>query len=130
VEEIQPKVLSTYEICNDAYISYMEGMQRVLYAQGGTARKIFNGFEDTEHTFPTDIRVCAKTGTAQTFETWSDHGAFICFAPAEDPQIAVALYGERIAHPTSIAEVAEAIMKAYFTAESASTVAVYENQLS
>ena len=130
VEEVQPKVLSTFDICNDAYISYMEGMQRVIYANGGTARKIFNGFEDTEHTFPADIRVCAKTGTAQTFETWSDHGAFICFAPANDPQIAVALYGERIAHPTAIAEVAEHIMKAYFTAQRASTVEVYENQLS
>ena len=130
VEENQPRVLSTYEICNDAYITYMEGMQRVIYSQGGTARTLFNGFQDTEHTFPTDIRVCAKTGTAQTFETWSDHGAFVCFAPADNPQIAVALYGERIAHPTSIAMVAEAIMKAYFTAQTASTVAVYENQLS
>jgi len=108
----------------------MEGMQRVIYAQGGTARKIFNGFEDTEHTFPSNIRVCAKTGTAQTFNTWSDHGAFICFAPADDPQIAVALYGERIAHPTAIAEVAEHIMKTYFTAQAASSVPVYENQLS
>ena len=130
VSETQPEVMSTFEICNDAYISYMEGMQRVIYANGGTARKIFNGFEDTEHTFPADIRVCAKTGTAQTFETWSDHGAFICFAPANDPQIAVALYGERIAHPTAIAEVAEHIMKAYFTAQRASTVEVYENKLS
>ena len=130
VEENQPKVMSKLEICNDAYVSYMEGMQRVIYAQGGTARKLFNGFEDTEHTFPANIRVCAKTGTAQTFETRSDNGAFICFAPADDPQIAVALYGERIAHPTAIAGVAEAIMKAYFTAQTASTVAVNENMLS
>ena len=130
VEETQPQVLSTFEICNDAYVSYMNGMQQVITGREGTARKLFNGFNDEEHTFPANIKVCAKTGTAQTFETWSDHGAFICFAPAEDPQIAVALYGERIAHPTNIATVAEAIMKAYFTAESASTVAVYENQLS
>ena len=130
VEENQPKVMSTFEICNDAYISYMEGMQRVIYESGGTARTIFNGFNDEEHTFPSDIRVCAKTGTAQTFETWSDHGAFICFAPADDPQIAIALYGERIAHPTAIAEVAEHIMKAYFTAQRASAVEVYENKLS
>jgi cell division protein FtsI/penicillin-binding protein 2 len=108
----------------------MEGMQKVIYEQGGTARKIFNGFEDPDHTFPSDIRVCAKTGTAQTFETWSDHGAFVCFAPADNPQIAIALYGERIAHPTAIAEVAEIIMKAYFTAQRASTVPVYENQIS
>ena len=130
VRENQPKVISTFEICNDAYVSYMEGMQKVIYEQGGTARKIFNGFEDTNPTFPSDIRVCAKTGTAQTFETWSDHGAFICFAPADNPQIAIALYGERIAHPTAIAEVAEHIMKAYFTAERASAVEVYENKLS
>ena len=105
-------------------------MQRVITGNLGTARKLFNGFNDEEHTFPSDIRVCAKTGTAETFESWSDHGAFICFAPADNPQIAVALYGERIAHPTAIAEVAEHIMKAYFTAQRASTVEVYENKLS
>ena len=130
VSENQPVIMNTMEICNDAYISYMEGMQRVIYGNGGTARKIFNGFEDPTHTFPTNIRVCAKTGTAQTFSNVSDHGAFICFAPAEDPQIAVALYGEKIAHPTAIAEVAEAIMKAYFTTITASEVPVYENQVS
>ena len=130
VYENEPKIMSQFEICNDAYISYMEGMQRVIYNNLGTARRFFNGFNDEEHTFPADIRVCAKTGTAQTFETWSDHGAFVCFAPADNPQIAIALYGERIAHPTNIAGVAEAIMKAYFTAERASTVAVYENKLS
>ena len=129
VSENQPVIMSTMDICNDAYISYMEGMQRVIYANGGTARKIFNGFEDTTHTFPSNIRVCAKTGTAQTFSNVSDHGAFICFAPAEDPVIAVALYGEKIAHPTAIAEVAEAIMKAYFTTITASEVPVYENQV-
>ena len=79
---------------------------------------------------PSDIRVCAKTGTAETFTSVSDHGAFICFAPADDPQIAVAIYGERIAHGATMAQVAEAIMKAYFTAERASTVDVYENRLS
>ena len=130
VSENQPVIMNTMEICNDAYISYMEGMQRVIYGNGGTARKIFNGFEDPTHTFPSNIRVCAKTGTAQTFSNVSDHGAFICFAPAEDPQIAVALYGEKIAHPTAIAEVAEAIMKAYFTTITASEVPVYENQVS
>ena len=130
VSENQPVIMNTMDICNDAYISYMEGMQRVIYANGGTARKIFNGFEDPTHTFPSNIRVCAKTGTAQTFSNVSDHGAFICFAPAEDPQIAVALYGEKIAHPTAIAEVAEAIMKAYFTTITASEVPVYENQVS
>ncbi len=130
VEENTPKVLSTFEICNDAYVSYMNGMQQVIYNQEGTARKYFNGFNDEEHTFPTGIRVCAKTGTAETFSNVSANGAFICFAPADDPQIAIAIYGEKIAHGATMAAVAEAIMKAYFTAETAGTVAVYENQIS
>ena len=130
VFENQPYVMSTFDICNDAYISYTQGMQQVIYGREGTAKKYFNGFQDTEHTFPTGIRVCAKTGTAQTFNNVSDHGAFICYAPADDPVIAIAIYGEKIAHGATMAVVAEAIMKAYFTADTASSVPVYENQLS
>jgi penicillin-binding protein 2 len=130
VFENQPYVMSTFDICNDAYISYTQGMQQVIYGREGTAKKYFNGFQDTEHTFPTGIRVCAKTGTAQTFNNVSDHGAFICYAPADDPVIAIAIYGEKIAHGSTMAVVAEAIMKAYFTADTASSVPVYENQLS
>ena len=70
-----------------------------------------------------------EPGTAEHETGGSSNGAFICFAPANDPQIAVALYGERIAHPTNIAGVAEAIMKAYFTATTASEVPAYENQV-
>ena len=59
----------------------------------------------------------------------SDHGAFICFAPMEDPQIAVALYGEKVAHGSSLAPVAEEIMEYYFDLVFASDVFTYENQV-
>lgn len=39
------------------------------------------------------VRVCGKTGTVEN-KTFNDHSVFIAFAPAEDPQIAVAVYVE------------------------------------
>ena len=39
-----------------------------------------------------EIQVCGKTGTAQN--SGKDHAVFICFAPREDPQIALAIYIE------------------------------------
>lgn len=40
-----------------------------------------------------DIEVCGKTGTAEN-PHGEDHSIFIAFAPAEDPQIAIAVYVE------------------------------------
>jgi peptidoglycan glycosyltransferase len=41
-----------------------------------------------------DVAVAGKTGTAQTVEGANPHTWFICFAPADDPQIAVAVIVE------------------------------------
>ena len=38
-----------------------------------------------------DIAVCAKTGTAEHGSSGSANGVFVCYAPADDPQIAIAV---------------------------------------
>lgn len=40
------------------------------------------------------VEVAGKTGTAQTVEGASPHAWFICFAPASNPRIAVAVLVE------------------------------------
>ncbi len=40
-----------------------------------------------------DIVICGKTGTVQN-EPKEDHAVFVCFAPKEDPKIAMAVYVE------------------------------------
>jgi penicillin-binding protein 2 len=40
-----------------------------------------------------DIIVCGKTGTVQN-EPREDHSVFVCFAPKENPKIALAVYVE------------------------------------
>jgi penicillin-binding protein 2 len=60
-----------------------EGMQWVVEKRGGTAgRARIEGIE-----------VCGKTGTAQN-PHGEDHSVFICFAPKDDPKIAIAVYVE------------------------------------
>ena len=58
------------------------GMYDVVHVAGGTARRArVDGLD-----------VCGKTGTAENYG--NDHSVFICFAPKNDPKIALAVYVE------------------------------------
>ena len=105
VYENEPKLVSTLEISDDVYKTYVEGMKQVISGTQGTARETMRGL---------DVAVAAKTGTAQTGMLGSDHGAFICFAPADDPEIAIVVYGEKAAHGSTLGQVAKAIIEVYF----------------
>jgi cell division protein FtsI/penicillin-binding protein 2 len=66
--------------------AYVEGMKLVVNHPDGTA------FSNLWPEVP--VTVVGKTGTAEHTKGKSDHGAFVCFAPAEDPEIAIAVYVE------------------------------------
>ena len=122
-----PEVVSELKISDTTYATYVDGMRRVVTMMGGTATNCFGGPKDEDNTqWPSKITVCAKTGTAQHSSGGSDHGAF----PMENPEIASAVFGEKTAHGSWMAPVAEPILKAYFEAVDASEVYTYENQLS
>ena len=126
-----PEVVSKMNISDTTYNTYVDGMRRVVTMIGGTAINCFGGPKDEDNTqWPSKITVCAKTGTAQHSSGGSDHGVFVCFAPMEDPQVAIAIFGEKTAHGSSMAPVAEPILKAYFEMVDASEVYTYENGLS
>ena len=127
--ENQPEIVSTMDISWETYDMYMRGMRKVVTELGGTARKYFGGREDPDGIGSFPVAVCAKTGTAEHASGGSDHGAFICFAPMEDPVIAVAIYGEKVAHGSSLGPVAEQILEEYFDTIYASDVFTYENQI-
>jgi penicillin-binding protein 2 len=60
------------------------------------------------------VLVAGKTGTAQN-PHGNDHALFICFAPARDPEIAVAVLVENAGHgSTEAAPVARKVLQAYF----------------
>lgn len=118
----EPSVVSTLDISDEAYMAVTEGMHLVCSDPNGTAYSTFKNYP---------IEVCAKTGTAQTgIPDTSDNGAFVCFAPKNDPQIAISVYVEKGGHGSSMAVVAKAILDRYFDVGEIGYVPIYENQLS
>lgn len=134
VFENKPEIMSTMDICVDAYIGYMDGMRQVITGVLGTGRAYFGGREDKYNdrngVWPyKDVEVCAKTGTAETFKNVSDNGSYICFAPKNNPEIAVAIYGEKVAHGSTMATVAEDVLATYFARYKTSDAVTYENMI-
>jgi len=126
VLENVPEIANVMDMPNDAYLSYWEGMQMVAHHADkdlkGTAYNIFNNYP---------IRVCAKTGTAQTgVRNQDDNGAFVCFAPAERPQISIAVYGEKAGSGSAMGAVAKGILDRYFDVGESGELTTYENTIS
>ena len=120
LEESQPSVVDTLAISDDTYNAVIEGMIRVNGPEG-TAGDYFVDF---------DYNVAGKTGTAEDDPTGSDNGAYICFAPVEDPQIAIAIYVEKGGHGASMSMIAREMVADYLNVEEVSDVPTFENKLS
>jgi len=78
---------------------------------------VVNGSGTATHIKMTDIDISGKTGTAQN-PHGQDHALFVCFAPAEDPKIAIAVVIENVGFGgTHAAPIAKAMIEAYLKKE-------------
>ncbi len=119
VDQFEPIVASEFKDDNGYLKLIREGMEEVVQGRRGTARKVrIKG-----------LTIGGKTGTAQVVRLkqykhlkeedipykFRDHAWFTCYAPAEDPEIAVTVLVEHGLHGGSAAgPVARAILAAYF----------------
>ena len=106
--EMKPTVAQRLQISDAAYQVYTQGMRQAVTAPNGTANKVFGDYA---------IPVSAKTGTAQHGAAGSDHASYVCYAPSDDPQIAIAIYVEKGAQGGNLGNIAKAIFDTYFAAE-------------
>ncbi len=121
VMENDASVANILEISDDAYYAYNQGMQMVTSATDGTAYWNFMNYP---------IAVAGKTGTAQHGRAGSENGAFVCYAPANEPEIAIAIYGEKAGHGNTLASIARAMLDVQFEIGEIGEVDTYENKLS
>ena len=113
VYQSTPTVASVCEASEESWDAVFEGM--TMAAREGTA-KALAGY---------DVTVAAKTGTASHGSAGSDNAAFVCFAPVEDPQIAIVIYVEKGAAGSALAASAIPILDYYFdTADAVELVPV------
>ena len=81
-----------------------EGMIGSANSPMGTSYATFYGYEPT---------VAAKTGTTETGAV-SDDAVFICYAPADDPEIAIAVVMEKGVAGANLAPIARSVLDYYF----------------
>lgn len=139
IYENTPQVLSQLQMQSTTVETYMAGMRAVVTNNdGGTARSYFGGpndlLNDANGVWPLkdEVTVYAKTGTAQHASLGSDHGAFICFAQrngSAEPDVALAIYGEKAGHGSTLIPVAEQILLAYYEMTAATEYTAFENQI-
>ena len=110
LEQYQPEELYDAEISSDVAGVVREAM--IQCATSGTARSVFGDYP---------VAVAAKTGTAETSsvpDTDPDYTepnlSFICYAPANDPEIAVAVMMEHGNTGDYAKYVAKDILDQYF----------------
>lgn len=107
IMESQPEVVSEFKMKQTTIDAIRQGMIDAT-AIGKTADPFGESY------YP--ITVAAKTGTAQHGDgTSSDNASLICYAPAEDPQIAVAIYVENGAVGGKLANIAMKVFDQYFS---------------
>ena len=106
VSQPEHETLSTVETDDEVWDTVFQGMINATHATNGTAYRYLGDYP---------ITVASKTGTPQTKEF--PNSTFICFAPAEDPQIAIAVVIEKGWHGYTGAPVARAVLDAYFFPE-------------
>ncbi len=115
---IQPEVLEQMDdVPDEAWELVHQGM--LLTATNGTATRFFRGVS---------YDFAAKTGTAEAGNNGSDHGVFIGYAPAENPEVVVAVVMEN-GTATASGEVARSVLDAYFASRGQGTIQTPEGEL-
>ncbi len=115
IYERSPSILSTLDAPEDYWYAIREGMY-------GVANKIVYG-TTYEAFLGADYSVACKTGTSQLGTDRTNNAIFICFAPYENPEIAIAIVLEHGNAGSECAPIARQILDYYFSFKD-STVAL------
>lgn len=119
VEKLEPELIMEVEGMDEHIELVREGLVEVVQGKRGTARRArIEG-----------VNIAGKTGTAQVVKIaqykglkdeeipykFRDHAWFTCYAPAENPEIAVTVLVEHGLHGSSgAAPIAKAVLEKYF----------------
>ncbi|NBI10352.1 penicillin-binding protein [Colidextribacter sp. OB.20] len=118
IHSYEPQVLETIEI-HDQNLKAVKAGMLALTTQG-SVRNAFLGLP---------FQVGAKTGSAQTGLQSDSHAVFVCFAPFDDPEIAVAMAVEHGGSGGELAYMAADVLSYYFSSKETREEIPVENTL-
>ena len=114
----QPELLSTIEIKDENLEAVKAGML-ALTTQGSVS----------QHFVGLPFQVGAKTGSAQVDGQVEANAVFVCFAPYDDPEVAMALVVQRGGSGSELGAMAADILSYYFSSQETRDEAPTENTL-
>lgn len=118
IETYEPKILDQIDIAPANLTAIHKGM--IDLTTTGSLRGYFRNL---------GVTVAAKTGSVQVAGQDTSNATFICFAPADDPQVALAIVAQKGGSGSGLAGLAADILDYYFNAQNSFTTATEENTL-
>lgn len=112
------EIMSTVDADQKAFDAVHYGM--LLVTTEGTPAPVFKNL---------GVQVAAKTGTAQLGEDLANNAIFICYAPYDNPEIAVSVVVEKGGSGNAIASIAKEVLQYYFNQKADREKTSGENQL-
>ena len=116
--QYEPQVLNELDLDPENLSAVTEGM--LLMTTEGSARSYFANL---------DIPVAAKSGSAQVSSETESNSLFVCFAPYDDPEIALAIVVERGGSGSLLSSIAVEILEYYFSSGGGMETVTQENTL-
>ena len=107
IYERESEVLETIDTAAGNWQAVQEGMRGVAHDGNGTAYSVFGGYEYAT--------VAAKTGTAQQGDNRMNNAVFVCYAPYENPEIAICVVVEKGSAGASLGVIARDVLDYYFS---------------
>ena len=120
VYEYEPRLLGTLDLDPENVETVKLGMWEVANDPESSSSAYFKDLP---------VEVGAKTGSAQVASNVEANALFVCFAPYDDPQIAIAMVVERGASGSKLAQATAEIVDYYFSAENTMESVGTENTL-
>ena len=119
IYEYEPQVQDEINIAQENLDAVTEGMRELTTGTGSLASAFQN----------LPFEVGAKTGSAQVSSTSDSNAVFVCYAPYDDPEIAISLVVEHGGSGSVLASLAAEILAYYFTTPDSQSDVVTENTL-
>ena len=124
----ETEVLSTVESADYNWAAVQRGMYLMANDITSSSSTVYYALSNYSYN-GVSLPVAAKTGTSQLGEDKTNNAIFMCYAPFDDPEIAIAIVVERGQSGANLSKMARNVLDAYFSLGSISNTAERENSL-
>lgn len=116
----KPDVSEETGVEQECFDAVKLGMYNGANSPSGTSYNLFGNYP---------VKVATKTGTSQLGEQITNNGVFICYAPYDNPEVAIAVVVEKGKAGSAVGVIARDILDYYFSFKNSSTELEAENSL-